>query len=77
MTAVTSISTRAEAGVRAATCTRVLAGRDAPNVSSCARDLVDICHIENIDNGPYDVTQFRTGLTSAAATVAIAAVICV
>jgi hypothetical protein len=35
--AVTSISTRAEAGVRAATCTRVLAGRDSPNVSRCAR----------------------------------------
>jgi len=31
--AVTSISTRADTGVSPATCTRVLAGRDAPNAS--------------------------------------------
>src|SRR3954469_8552125 len=27
-----------------------------------ARDLVDIRHIENVDNGSYDVTEFRAGL---------------
>jgi hypothetical protein len=32
------------------------------NVITVARDVVDIRHIDHIHNGPYDVTQLRTGV---------------
>jgi hypothetical protein len=59
MKAVTSISTRADAGVRAASTCRT---RRTERFSMRARDVVDIRHIDHIHDGPNDVTQLRTGV---------------